>query len=71
MIACKISLVMSDCDPMDCNPQGSSVHAVLQTRVLKWFAISSSRGSYDPGTNPCLLCLLHRQVGSLPLAPPN
>ena len=23
------------------------------------------------GSNPCLLCLLHRQVGSLPLAPPG
>ena len=25
----------------------------------------------DPGSNPHLSCLLHRQVGSLPLDPPN
>ena len=25
----------------------------------------------DPGSNPSLLCLLHWQVGSLPLAPPG
>ena len=31
----------------------------------------SSRGSSQLGSNPCLLCLLHWQVGSLPLAPPG
>ena len=24
------------CDPMDCSPPGSSVHRVLQTRILEW-----------------------------------
>ena len=33
------------CDPMDCSPQGSSVHGILQARILEWVAISSSRGS--------------------------
>ena len=33
------------CDPMDCNPPGSSVHGISQARILEWFAISSSRGS--------------------------
>ena len=27
------------CDPMDCSPPGSSVHGVLQTRILEWVAI--------------------------------
>ena len=31
--------------PMDCSPPGSSVHGILQAGVLKWVAISSSRGS--------------------------
>ena len=31
------------CDPMDCSPPGSSVHEILQARILEWFAISSSR----------------------------
>ena len=35
-------------DPMDCNPLGSSVHGILQARVLEWVAISSSRGSSQP-----------------------
>ena len=33
------------CDPMDCSQPGSSVHGILQARVLKWVAISFSRGS--------------------------
>ena len=33
------------CDPMDCGPPGSSVHGILQARILEWVAISSSRGS--------------------------
>ena len=30
-------------DPMDCSPPGSSVHGILQARILEWVAISSSR----------------------------
>ena len=35
-------------DPMDCSPPGSSVHGILQARVLKWIAMPSSRGSSWP-----------------------
>ena len=31
-------------DSMDYSLPGSSVHAILQARILKWVAISSSRG---------------------------
>ena len=31
-------------DPMDCSPPGSSVHEILQTRILEWAAISFFRG---------------------------
>ena len=24
------------CDPMDCSPSGSSVHGILQARILEW-----------------------------------
>ena len=34
------------CDPMDCNLPGSSVHGILQARILEWVAISFSRGSF-------------------------
>ena len=33
------------CDPMDCSPPGSSVHGILQARILEWVAIPSSRES--------------------------
>ena len=36
------------CDPMDCSPPGSSVHGILQARILEWDAISFSRGSSWP-----------------------
>ena len=32
-------------NPMDCSPPGSSVHEILQARILVWLAISFSRGS--------------------------
>ena len=33
------------CDSMDCSPPDSSVHGVLQARILEWIAMPSSRGS--------------------------
>ena len=36
------------CDHMDCSPPGSSVHGILQARILEWVANSSSRGSSWP-----------------------
>ena len=43
-----LSHVQLFCDPMDYNLPGSSVHGILQARVLEWVAISSSRGSSWP-----------------------
>ena len=37
------------CDPMDCSPPGSSVHGILQTRILEWVAIPFSKGSSNSG----------------------
>ena len=44
------------CNSMDCT-SGSSVHGILQARILKWVAIPFSRGSSHPtqGLNPGLL----------------
>ena len=36
------------CDPMDCSPPGSSVHGILQARILEGVAIPFSRGSSPP-----------------------
>ena len=43
------------CDPMDCSPPGSSVHGILQARILEWVAISLSKRSPDPGIKPTSL----------------
>ena len=36
------------CDPMNCSLPGSSVHGILQARILQWVALTSSRGSSRP-----------------------
>ena len=41
-------LCLTVCNPMDCNLPGSSVHRILQARILEWVAISSSRGYSQP-----------------------
>ena len=59
------------CDPMDCSPPGSSVHGILQARILKWVAMPSSRGSSQPRDQTHVSCHLLWPAGSLPLAPPG
>ena len=41
-------VVSTLCDPVDCSLPGSSVHGILQARILEWVAISFSRGSSWP-----------------------
>ena len=49
-------------NPMDCNPPGSSVHGILQARILEWVAIPFF--GIEPGS-PTL------QVDSLQSEPPG
>ena len=56
------------CDPMDCSPSGSSVHEILQARILEWVTIPFSGDL--PNTrvelrSPAL------QADSLPCEPPG
>ena len=64
---------MSDSlQPYRLYPPGSSVHGILQARILEWVVTSSSRGSCQPrDRSPGLLCLLRWQAGSLSRAPPG
>ena len=41
-------LCLTLCDPMDCSSPGSSVHGILQARILEWVAVSFSRESSQP-----------------------
>ena len=44
------------CDPMDCSLPGSSLHGILQARVLEWVAIFLLQGIFQTqGLNPGLL----------------
>ena len=52
------------CNPKDCGPPGSSVHEILQVRILEWVAIYSSRESSQPGIESRSPTL---QADSLPL----
>ena len=65
-----LCLVTQSCsipfNPIDCSPPGSSVHAILQARILESVAMPFSRGSSQPRDR-----LPHWQVGSLPVAPPG
>ena len=45
-------LAAQSCDPMDCSSPGSSVHEILQARILEWVAIPFSRDLPDPGIEP-------------------
>ena len=57
---------------MNCNLPGSSVHGILQARILEWVAISFFRGIFlTQGLNPHLLGLLCWQAESLPSEPPR
>ena len=51
------------CDPMNCSQWGSSVHGILQERILEWVAISYSRGSsqsWDWTHGSCVSCIADR-----------
>ena len=66
-----LHLCLTLCDHMDHSPPGSSVHRILQARILEWVAMRSSRASCWPRYQTLILCLLHWQMDSLTLAPPG
>ena len=49
---------------MGCGPPGSSVHRIVQARVLEWVDMPSSGGSSPPGNRTCIsyICSISRQV---------
>ena len=56
-----IVLVIQSCPtlygPVDCSPPGSSVHGILQARILEWVAILFSRGSSWPRNRTQVSCI--------------
>ena len=45
------------CSPMGCSPPGSSVHGILQARILEWVAMPSYRGSSQPRDQTRVFCI--------------
>ena len=56
------------CDSKDGSPPGSSVHGILQARMLEWVAMPSARGLPNSGIEPKSSAL---QADSLPSEPPE
>ena len=48
------------CDPMNCNSPGSSVHKILQARILQWVAMPFSGGSSQPRGWTWVSCMADR-----------
>ena len=61
---CVYMLVAQSCpalrNPMECSPPGSSVHEILQARILEWVAILFSRGSSQPRDHTQVSCIAGR-----------
>ena len=53
-------IVSNSCNPMDCSLPGSSVHGILQARILEWVAISFSRESSQPRNQTQVSCIASR-----------
>ena len=51
-------------DPVDCSSPGSSVHGILQARILEQIAIFFSRGSFWPRDQTHISCIscIHSQI---------
>ena len=64
------------CDPMDWSSPGSSVHGILQARILVWVAMSSPGDRPSPGIKPESFCrqilyLWAKPVCLLPISFPS
>ena len=49
-------------EPMDNSPPNSSVHGILQARILEWVAIPFSRGSSQPRDQTQVSCISGRFI---------
>ena len=55
------------CNNMDCSPPGSSVHGILQARILEWVAMPSFRGSSQPRDRTQVSCIADTLLYESPL----
>ena len=55
-----LQLCLTLWDPLDYSPPGSSVHGILQARILEWVAMPFSRGSSWPRDQTQVSCIAGR-----------
>ena len=48
------------CNPVECSLPDSSIHGILQTRILEWVSIPFSRGSSRPRDQIQVSCIAGR-----------
>ena len=73
-VLCHFSRVQLLVDPVDCSPPGSSVHGILQARILEWVAMPSSRRSSQPRDRTqvsCISCIAGGFFIDKPLGKPH
>ena len=68
---CHLQVLLSQlwstlCDPTDCSPPGSSVHGILQARILEWLPFHSPGDFPDPGIEPRSPALQEDSLSSEP-----
>ena len=51
-----VELCATLCDSVGCSLLGSSVHEILEARILEWVAVFFSRGSSQPRDQNCVSC---------------
>ena len=56
---------------MDCSPPGSSIHGILQARILEWVTILFSRGSSRPRDQTCVSYIVGRFFTTEPPGKPT
>ena len=68
-VSCSVLSIFRN--PVDCSPPGSSVHGILQARILEWIACPSPGNRHDSGIKPVsLVSCIDRQV-LYPRGPPG
>ena len=73
LYACMPAKSLQSCptDPMDCGRPASSVHGILQARILEWVSMPSSRVSSQPRDRTCISFDLCIAGGSFTTEPPG
>ena len=71
MQACSLQSCPTLSHSMDCSPQVSSVHGILQARILEWATMPSSRGFSQPRDRTPVSCISCTEGGFSTTEPPG